>query len=171
MKKEEVAVDGLKNAQQDTLVLGVGNYLMGDEGVGVHIAQKMEKMELPPYMKVIDGGTGGFFLMGYFDEYDKVIFIDATMDGKPSGTITSTKPRFSSDFPRALSVHDVGLKDMIETLYLLDNLPKLYLITISISGISPMHVGLSEEVEKSVDEVIKQTFDLGEKIRNVKRTD
>ena len=52
--------------------------------------------------------------MNYFDEYPYVIFVDATMDGKPVGTITVTEPRFAADFPNALSVHDVGLKDMIE---------------------------------------------------------
>ena len=48
------------------LVLGIGNYLMGDEGVGVHIVQRMEKMDLPDYVEVLDGGTGGFFLMNVF---------------------------------------------------------------------------------------------------------
>ena len=53
------------------LVLGIGNYLMGDEGVGVHIVQKMEKMDLPDYVEVLDGGTGGFFLMNVFDPKNK----------------------------------------------------------------------------------------------------
>jgi hydrogenase maturation protease len=150
----------------DTLVMGVGNYLMGDEGIGVHIAQAMEKMPLPHYLRSLDGGTGGFFLMNYFDEYPNVIFVDATMDGKPNGTVTLTEPRFASDFPSALSVHDVGLKDMIETLYFLGNVPKLYLITISIDEIVPMYVGLSSEVERSIPKVIDTILKLAENIHN-----
>jgi hydrogenase maturation protease len=146
------------------LVLGVGNYLMGDEGVGVHIAQEMEKMELPDYLKVVDGGTGGFFLMGYFDEYEKVIFVDATMDEDPAGTIKLIRPKFASDFPKALSVHDVGLKDMVETLYLMEHIPDIHLFTISVNDIKPMHVGLSPAVKKSIPLIIPQIFDLAKEL-------
>ncbi len=155
---------GNKTQQADTLVMGVGNYLMGDEGVGVHIAQALEKMSLPSYLNALDGGTGGFFLMNYFDEYPNILFVDATMDGKPTGTVTLTEPKFASDFPTALSVHDVGLKDMIETLYFLGNVPKLYLITISIDEIVPMHVGLSPKVEQSIPVVIDKIFELAKQI-------
>ncbi len=146
------------------LVLGIGNYLMGDEGIGVHIVQRMEQMELPEYVDVLDGGTGGFFLMGVFDEYGKVIFVDATMDGKPAGTIKVIKPKFASDFPKTLSVHDVGLKDMVEALYLQEKVPEMHLVTISIKEIRPMYVGLSEPIEKIVPEAIRIILELAEKI-------
>jgi hydrogenase maturation protease len=162
---EDKTIDlGTKIQHADTLVMGVGNYLMGDEGVGVHIAQAMEKMSLPSYLAALDGGTGGFFLMSYFDEYPHIIFVDATMDGKAAGTVSLTEPKFASDFPNALSVHDVGLKDMIETLYFLGNVPKLYLITISIDEILPMHVGLSREVEKSIPIVVDEILKLAKQI-------
>lgn len=132
------------------LVLGIGNYLMGDEGIGVQMVHRMGEMDLPDYVDVLDGGTGGFFLMNVFDDYGTVIFIDATMDGKEGGTIAQIKPRFASDFPTALSVHDVGLKDMIEALYLQDKLPDMHLITISVEGIMPMTVELSEKVERCI---------------------
>jgi hydrogenase maturation protease len=152
--------------EKDVLVLGVGNFLMGDEGVGVHLAQRMEKLDLPDYMSVVDGGTGGFFLMGYFDEYEKVIFVDATMDGKPAGTVSLIRPRFAADFPKALSVHDVGLKDMVETLYFMGNVPDIHLFTISIDEIAPMYVGLSAAVEESLDNLIPQIVELAEKLHN-----
>ena len=145
----------LSTKQGDVLAMGVGNYLMGDEGIGVHIVQKMEKMDLPGYLDVLDGGTGGFLLMNYFDEYPYVIFVDATMDGKPLGTITVTEPRFASDFPNALSVHDVGLKDMIEAVYLMEHVPKMFLITISINEIRPMTLELDPAVEASIPEAIE----------------
>ena len=147
--------NNLSTKQGDVLAMGVGNYLMGDEGIGVHIVQKMEKMDLPDYLDVLDGGTGGFLLMNYFDEYPFVIFVDATMDGKPLGTITVTEPRFASDFPNALSVHDVGLKDMIEAVYLMEHVPKMFLITISINEIRPMTLELDPAVEASIPEAIE----------------
>ena len=146
------------------LVLGIGNYLMGDEGVGVHIVQKMEKMDLPHYVDVLDGGTGGFFLMNVFDDYAKVIFLDATMDGEKSGTIALLKPKFAADFPKALSVHDVGLKDMVEALYLQDKLPEMHLVTISVEGIQPMTIEMTDKVEESIPEAIKTILELAEKL-------
>ena len=146
--------------QGEVLAMGVGNYLMGDEGIGVHIVQQMEKMDLPNYLDVLDGGTGGFLLLNYFDEYPYVIFVDATMDGKPVGTITLTEPKFASDFPNALSVHDVGLKDMIEAVYLMEQVPKMYLITISINEIRPMTLELDPAVEASIPEAIAKIQEL-----------
>ena len=154
----------LSTKQGEVLAMGVGNYLMGDEGIGVHIVQQMEKMDLPDYLDVLDGGTGGFLLMNYFDEYPYVIFVDATMDGKPIGTITVTAPRFAADFPNALSVHDVGLKDMIEAVYLMEKVPKMFLITISINEIRPMTLELAPAVEASIPEAIDKIQELAAEV-------
>ncbi len=155
-----------ENKKDKILVLGIGNYLMGDEGVGVHIIHEMEGMELPEYVEVLDGGTGGFFLMNVFDEYGKVVFLDATMDDLEPGTIVVRYPKFASDFPKSLSVHDVGLKDMVEALYILDKLPELHLITISVNGIQPMVVGMTEKVEASVPKAIDAILKLCREIHN-----
>jgi hydrogenase maturation protease len=163
-KSEPFSEINISTKQGDVLAMGVGNYLMGDEGIGVHIVQKMEKMDLPDYLDVLDGGTGGFLLMNYFDEYPYVIFVDATMDGKPLGTITITEPRFASDFPNALSVHDVGLKDMIEAVYLMEHVPKMFLITISINEIRPMTLELDPAVEASIPEAIEKIQELAARV-------
>lgn len=147
------------------LVLGVGNYLMGDEGIGVHIMYEMEEMKLPDYVDVLDGGTGGFFLMNYFDIYPVVIFVDATMDGKTPGSVTQLRPEFASDFPTALSVHDVGLKDMIEAIYLQDRIPDIHLVTITVNGIQPMTMDLTKEVEDSVPHAIESILSLAKEYR------
>jgi hydrogenase maturation protease len=156
-----------EDKSKKVLVLGVGNYLMGDEGVGVHIIYEMEEMKLPEYVDVLDGGTGGFFLMNYFDVYPVVIFLDATMDGKPSGTISVIRPKFAADFPTALSVHDVGLKDMIEAIYIQDQIPDIHLVTVSVDHISPMDIELSETVEKAVPKAIEAILNLAEKYRPI----
>jgi len=159
------AIDLTEDKSNKVLVLGVGNYLMGDEGVGVHVIYEMEELDLPDYIDVLDGGTGGFFLMNYFDEYPVVVFLDATMDGKKAGSISVIRPKFAADFPTALSVHDVGLKDMIEAIYLQDKIPDIHLVTISIEKLKPMNMELSKEVEACVPNAIKTIVELCEKHR------
>lgn len=149
-----------KDKSRSILVLGVGNYLMGDEGVGVHLIQHMDNMELPDHLDILDGGTGGFLLLNCFESYNKIIFVDATMDGQPEGTISLIRPKFASDFPSALSVHDVGLKDMIEAVYLMETQPDLYLFTISIEKVEPMTTELAPKVQNAIPEAIEQIMDL-----------
>ena len=153
-----------KDKSESILVMGVGNYLMGDEGIGVHIIQEMAKLDLPDNVDILDGGTGGFTLLGCFESYPTIVFVDATMDGKPPGTISLIKPRFASDFPSALSVHDVGLKDMVEAVYLMDQVPDIHLMTISIAEMKPMTLELSEAVKaaipKAIDKIIQLTQEL-----------
>ncbi len=145
-----------KDKSNSILILGVGNYLMGDEGIGVHVMQEMAKIKLPEYVDILDGGTGGFLLLNCFEAYQTIIFVDATMDGKPAGTISLIRPKFASDFPSALSVHDVGLKDMIEAVYLMEEKPDLHLFTVSIEELVPMTIELNLNVKNAIPEIIKQ---------------
>jgi len=68
-----------KDKSNSILILGVGNYLMGDEGIGVHVMQEMAKIKLPEYVDILDGGTGGFLLLNCFEAYKTIIFVDATI--------------------------------------------------------------------------------------------
>ncbi|MEC7262523.1 MAG: hydrogenase maturation protease [Bacteroidota bacterium] len=149
-----------KDKSKSILVLGVGNYLMGDEGVGVHLIQQMDNLDLPDHLDILDGGTGGFLLLNCFESYAKIIFVDATMDGQEEGTVSLIRPKFASDFPSALSVHDVGLKDMIEAVYLMENQPDLYLFTVSIERVEPMTTELAPKVKKAIPKAIEQIMDL-----------
>lgn len=151
-----------KDKSKSILILGVGNYLMGDEGVGVHLIQQMAKMDLPEYLDILDGGTGGFLLLNCFEAYKTIIFIDATMDGKDEGTISLIRPKFASDFPSALSVHDVGLKDMIEAVYLMETKPDIHLFTVSINEMTPMTIELTPKIEQAIPNAIKQILELSE---------
>ena len=158
MKDNPVAVSSdayyfEKDKSDSILVLGVGNYLMGDEGIGVHAVQELAKMDLPDNVDVLDGGTGGLLLLNYFESYGTIIFVDATMDGKPAGTITKLRPKFAADFPTALSVHDVGLKDMIEAVYLLEQVPDIHLFTVSIEELNPMTLELNPNVKNALPEL------------------
>jgi hydrogenase maturation protease len=155
-----------KDKSNSILILGVGNYLMGDEGVGVHIIQHMAKMDLPDYLDILDGGTGGFLLLSYFEAYNTVIFVDATMDGKEEGSISLIRPKFASDFPSALSVHDVGLKDMIEAVYLMESKSDIQLFTVSIKEMNPMTIELSQKVNRAIPKTIEQIMKLTKKLHS-----
>ena len=153
-----------KDKSNSILILGVGNYLMGDEGIGVHVMQEMAKINLPEYVDILDGGTGGFLLLNCFEAYQTIIFVDATMDGKPAGTISLIRPKFASDFPSALSVHDVGLKDMIEAVYLMEEKPDLHLFTVSIKELVPMTIELSSNVKSAIPKIIEQILKHSEQL-------
>ncbi len=148
------------------LVLGIGNYLMGDEGVGVHAIHTLSKTELPDYVDIIDGATGSFELIPLLSAYDKVIMIDATMDDKDLGTVNVLFPLFSADFPVALSSHDIGLKDLFDALEFTGEMPKLILITVTIKDILAMKIELSKAVEESLSKVAQKVIDLAIKIKS-----
>lgn len=148
------------------LVLGVGNVLMGDEGVGVHAIKELEKRSWPENVHFLDGGTGGFHLLEYLQHYKKIIMIDATMDGQPPGTLRLIKPKFSSDFPKALSAHDIGLKDLVESASILGHLPEIHLITVSINAVQPMQLEMSPEIKKSIPEVIQSVTEILQTLNN-----
>lgn len=133
-----------------TLLLGVGNYLMGDEGVGVHVAQRLEISQEIPGIDVVDGGTGGFHLMEFFEQYEKVILVDATLDGRKPGTIRCIQPKYASDFPPEISAHDIGLKDLVSALQLLGRMPELYLYVVSIESIQQQGMELTQEIEECI---------------------
>ena len=157
-----------KDKSNSVLIMGVGNYLMGDEGIGVQLIQEMENMELPEYIDILDGGTGGFLLLNCFEAYPTIVFVDATMDSKPAGTITLLRPKFASDFPSALSVHDVGLKDMIEAVYLMDHIPDIHLFTVSIEEMKPMTLELSTAVKNAIPKLIEEILQLCEELHSKK---
>ncbi len=136
------------------LVLGIGNLLMGDEGVGVHALRALERESLPGGVDILDGGSGGFHLLSCLREYPSVILIDATMDGQEPGTVRITRPEFLSDYPRSLGAHDVGLRDLIESAALLGPLPTVHLVTVSIADIGRMTTELTPAVQGALVHVV-----------------
>lgn len=153
-----------ESEEKKILILGMGNILLQDEGVGVRAVEYIEKQKLPPNVDTLDGGTGGFTLLSEIQKYNEVILIDATLDEMPAGTIRVIQPKFSKDFPKALSTHDIGLKDLIDTASVLGNLPPLHLIIITIKKIQPMDLTLSPEIEKVLPEVYQTVLNILSKI-------
>lgn len=135
------------------LVLGIGNVLMGDEGVGVHAIRYLRAEAWPDDVTLVDGGTGGFHLLEYLSADAPLVMIDATLDGRPAGTVSTLRPRYASDFPRALSAHDIGLRDLVEAAQLTGALPDVHLVTVSIDGVRPMELTLSPAVAAALPAV------------------
>ncbi len=137
------------------LVLGVGNLLMGDEGVGIHILRRLERERPVAGVRLLDGGTGGVNLLTEFDGADDIVMIDATRDGRRAGTITFLQPEFVGDLPRGLGAHDFGLKDLFAAAALLGRLPRIHLYTIAVEEVRPMCTELSPAVAAMVPAVVR----------------
>ncbi len=135
--------------------MGLGNILLQDEGIGIHTLRELEKMKWPEWVDLLDGGTGGFVLLSLFHEYDHLVIIDATLSESPEGTIKVLYPKFAKDFPKSLSTHELGLKDMIESAVLLGKIPHITLVTISIRPEQAMSIELSPTIRHKVPEVIQ----------------
>ncbi|MBK9257111.1 MAG: hydrogenase maturation protease [Saprospiraceae bacterium] len=141
-----------------TLIMGIGNILMGDEGVGVHAINWLDKENLPEHLITLDGGTGGFHLLEYFENHQRIIMIDATLDGRKPGTIRLIKPKFASDFPPAMSTHDIGLKDLVSALQLLGKMPEIDLFVVSIESIQQQGIYLTDELQLVMPELIRKVI-------------
>jgi hydrogenase maturation protease len=138
------------------LVLGLGNVLMGDEGVGVHVVRALEKHTLPSDVECLDGGTGGFVLLEPLQEAGRIILIDAAADGNPPGTVTRTTPRFSRDYPPTLTAHDIGVKDLLDVFYIQGGGPEVVLYAISIDPQQPISMELSETAAQAAQVAIAE---------------
>lgn len=137
-------------------MLGLGNVIMGDEGVGVHAVRALEGESLPAGVECLDGGTGGFILLEPLQQADRIFLIDATMDGNPIGTVTRTTPKFSKDYPPTLTAHDIGVKDLLDAFYMQSGHREVILYTITIDPKQPISMELSEECERARDEAVRR---------------
>jgi hydrogenase maturation protease len=144
------------NNQVKTLVLGLGNVLMGDEGIGVYVVRAVESHTLPEGVECLDGGTGGFTLLGPLEDADRIVLIDAANDGNPVGTVTRTTPKFSRDYPPTLTAHDVGMKDLLDMFYIQGGTHEIILYAITINPKQPIRMSLSAEGEKAAAVAVEQ---------------
>jgi len=101
--------------EHSTLIIGLGNPLRGDDGVGVCVAQTLLKQKLPPNVRVIDGGTQGLGLVNLIEGWQKVIIVDAAEIGQSPGQFVrfTLDEAYLSEVDQALSVHAAGLYDAL----------------------------------------------------------
>ncbi len=138
-----------------TLILGVGNVLLRDEGVGIHTIHALEKESLPSGVDLLDGGTGGFHLVSWLEEYERIVMIDATLDDNPPGTIRVIHPHYASDFPPLMSAHEIGLRDMLDVMQLTGTMPEVLLVVISAADVSEVGMDLSPELEAVIPDIVR----------------
>lgn len=137
----------------DTLILGVGNPLMGDDALGIWVVQQLrERPDLPPHVTVVDGGTEGIGLIPVMEPYRRVILVDAAEMGLPPGTIrrlTWPEIRLTSQ-ANPLSLHQSSLADALVLAEALDSLPG----EVVIYGVQPHNKGWDQPISAPVQRVL-----------------
>lgn len=142
-------------------VLGLGNILLQDEGVGVHAIEAIRKdYAFPKNVRLIDGGTMGLDLISFIEGMDKVIIIDAVNFKKAPGTIAIIEDEDIPAFLSAkLSVHQIAFPDVLSALKLLGTMPaKMTLIGIQ-PEIIETGIEMSEAVNKKFDKLIRTVIE------------
>ncbi|MCP4669800.1 MAG: HyaD/HybD family hydrogenase maturation endopeptidase [Desulfobacula sp.] len=138
-------------SKEKIAVIGIGNILMQDEGIGVHIIKELEKYSFNPHIALIDGGNMGMDLLPFFDEHDKMIIVDAVDFEKQPGFIdTIENDDILTLFTTKMSLHHLGLKDVLSYAKLLDQTPK----DLSLIGIQPKKVELDMKLSKTINSKI-----------------
>jgi len=149
-----------------TLVLGIGNPLMGDDGVGIQAVEMLRTHQLPGHIHLEAIATPGWELPNWLEGWHSVILIDAVQMGQTPGTWRKFQPeevRFLASH-NELSLHHSNLADGLALVEALDVLPE----SVTLYGVEPERVDLGSEVSPSVnacihDLVTNILYDLGER--------
>lgn len=147
-------------SQISVLVLGIGNLVMSDDGVGVMVAQMLQqRYRFPENVEIMDGGTLGLDLLPKLENITNLILIDAVETGKKAGTCIRL---YGQELPIALetkvSPHQMGLKDLLAVSELMGHAPKEMVLIGIQSGSIEMEIGLTPEVEAQLDTLISNVL-------------
>ncbi len=149
---------------QRILVLGLGNILLKDEGVGAHVAQRLQEQSLPGNVETLDGGTAALDVLLLAEDMEKLVIIDAMRAGGKPGTIYLARvpvqetDQLTQFFARQdgskISLHQAGLLDALIAARAIGRVPE----EIVIVGVEPAEVDygleLTDEVERRIPEII-----------------
>lgn len=150
---------------KETLVMGVGNILLRDEGIGVHVVREMMKMDLPDEVEVLDGGTAAIDLLHAVEGRRRMIVIDALLiEGEEPGAVYRLTPdQLQPTFRGKTSLHQLGLIEVLEMAYLIGEAPDTVIF-----GIVPESIGsfgleptprVRARIPQIIDLVIKEIND------------
>ncbi|WP_333783933.1 HyaD/HybD family hydrogenase maturation endopeptidase [Thermocrinis sp.] len=139
------------------LILGVGNILLSDEGLGVRAVEKLKEGYIfPENVKLLDGGTLGIDLLYFLEGAERLIIVDAVMGGGPPGTLY----KFSGDEVKAyfrgkVSAHELGIQEVLGIAQLTGKYPK----EVVVIGMEPesleISLELSQTVRNSLEKLVK----------------
>jgi hydrogenase maturation protease len=123
------------------LVLGLGNVLLGDDGIGAAAVDRLERDYLiPPEVRLVEGGTLGLSLLGEIAEARHLILVDAVATGAPPGTLVRLDGAEVVHAVRErLSVHQVGVADLLNAAHLIGRYPH----SVVLLGLVPAAITLS----------------------------
>jgi hydrogenase maturation protease len=145
----------------DTLIVGLGNPLRGDDGVGMRVIQTLMAETLPEGVEVVEGGTQGLGLVSLMEGWRRVILVDAANVGQPPGEFVRFTPQEARLLggDQRLSIHNAGLRDALLLAETLDLLPD----EIIIYGMQPANLdwdaNLSPQVEATMPELVRAILD------------
>ena len=130
------------------LVLGVGNTLMSDDGVGVRLMQRVQALQPHPDIRYLDAGTLSFILLPDIQACSALLVLDAAQLGEPPGAIRSLAGAEMDDFLRTArcSVHEVGIRDLLDLARLTGTLPGKR----GFIGVQPATTGWGESLSPEV---------------------
>lgn len=127
-RTETRGADAAPTAVKAAIVLGLGNSLLGDDGAGVHVVERLrQEGGLPPGVELLDGGTLNFTLLDRIESASVLVVVDASDLGQPPGTVSVFADSEMDEFlgsPAQRSVHDLNLGDLMRMCVLRDALPE-----------------------------------------------
>ena len=139
-------------------LIGLGNILLRDEGVGVQAVRALlERYEVPSSLEIVDGGTSGLDLLPFIEGRDRVLFVDAVNFGQEPGYLGElNNEKIPAFFAAKSSLHHLGLADVLAAAQLLDTLPKeVCLIGIQPHTLEP-GLELSPVLQARLDDFLEQ---------------
>ncbi len=135
------------------LVMGIGNMLLTDDGVGVFAAQALLKEELGENVTVIEAGTFTQDIFYMFEGYDAVLVLDIVhAHGEPGTIYKLTEAELVDNEKQRLSIHDIDLIDSLNMAELLHgNRPQIHVLGMEPHDFNSWNIGLSEPVQAKFD--------------------
>ena len=138
------------------IIIGIGNILMHDEGVGVRTVERLAQMALPEYLEVLDGGTSGCNLVDHVADRDAVIVIDAADGGDAPGTITwCDADELIAAVETPLSLHEFGLLETLKMARTLGCAPRQTLVLGVQPALISLGLGLSDTIERLIPRLME----------------
>jgi len=148
---------GNKSEDVRTLVLGMGNLVHSDDGLGVHAIQTLiGDPRVPSDVVLMDGGTQGLSLLPHISTFQRLLVIDAVDVGEEPGTLIRLEGKALEHLPGKASVHQLGFADLMVALELLGESPE----EIVMLGVQPLSTEWGTEVTAPVGEALRRIPDL-----------